>query len=137
MKKHGFTLLEIVITLSLSSIILMAGIFLFSSIFRTYKVEAKKAEELQIQQMVLKEIVKDARCADKLALEGQKLVLTFKDFILSYEIKDKKIKRQKGGASAYLTENNEVPSLNFTMVKPGLLKIKTNLFETGVFCRNG
>lgn len=133
----GFTLLELVIALSLSSIILFSGTYLFSTFFRTYKLESKKAEEIQIHQMVLRKIAKDARSANKVSLDGQKLVILYNDHTISYEFINNKAKRQKGNSSAYLTDNNEISSLNFSITKPGLVKIKTNLFETEVFCRNG
>ena len=135
--RRGFTLLELIIALSLSSIIIIAGVFVFSTFFRAYKFEIKSAAAMQTNRIVMDNIIKDCRNALQIKIDGQRVVFAFKDHLTSYEYANKKVKRIKAGNSAYLTDDNDLKLLKFAMVKPGLLKIITELGETEVFCRNG
>lgn len=137
MKNRGFTLLELVVALSLTSLLLLSGIFMLSIYLRTYKRAGGEVENLQITQLILTRMVREIRSADRLIEKlPDKITFKYGDFLLSYDLKDGKVRRKIGGSSAYLTDAGEVKSLSFSYPLPGLVKIKLDKAPTGVFCRN-
>lgn len=132
----GFTLLETVVALALASMIMLTGIFLLSTFFRTFNLETKQAYTRQLHQKILTEISENIRSAKKASVIGNKLTLTFPNYTLSYEYSSGKIKRQKGNSTAYLTDVNEIKSLDFQSLAQRLIEIKTEIFTTEAFCRN-
>jgi prepilin-type N-terminal cleavage/methylation domain-containing protein len=131
--RQGFTLIEVIIALALSATILLAGTFVFSSAYKTYRLASKKTEIMQIEQSILGRIVKDCRSAQKIDLIEGKITINNTKY---YDIKDKKVHMQDGSYSAYLTDINQVTNLNFRQLKSNLIKITVGNLTTEVAIRN-
>ncbi len=131
--RKGFTLIEVIVALSLSAAVLLAGTFVFSSAYRTYKFESKKSEHMQIEQAVLVRIEKDCRSALKIDLTESRLTINSTKY---YELKDKKVHMQDGSYSSYLTDVDEIKNLKFRQLKPNLMEISIDSSTTEVATRN-
>ena len=135
--KKGFTLIEMIVVISLFSVIMLSGSQLLSSFFRASKVVEKKSEMLQIKQGIITRLTKEIRNADQIkSCSADKLVLANKTDIFEYGMKNNKAYRSKNGALQYLCEPGELRSLGFEEEIKGLIIIKADGYETGVFCRN-
>ncbi|MFA4967689.1 MAG: prepilin-type N-terminal cleavage/methylation domain-containing protein [Candidatus Margulisiibacteriota bacterium] len=137
MKRSGFTLIEILVALSLAAIVFLAGFMLLSSYLKTYKILSADIERLQIRQFVLTRIVKEVRSADSIK-NSTPACLTIKNgtSVISYELIGGKVRRKKDSTSAYLTEAGQVNKLAFSYPGAGLVMIEVDDSKTGAFCRN-
>ncbi len=138
MRKWGFTLVEMMIALTLSVLVLSAGTFMLSNYLRTYKKLSAAIEKNQVKQFVLNKLISDIRFAENINIgsEPQLLVLTLKDDILRYDYFNQKVRRRTNRSTAYLSEPEEIRSLSFTYPRPGLVLIALDDAKTGAYCRN-
>lgn len=136
MKRTGFTLVEIIIVIALLSLLLTAGTQLFSAYFRVYKAAALKAALLQVKQSVIREIARDCRGAKSIAATKDSAVFYYNGHSVAYDLKNSKIRRIEGKSSAYLTDDNEISALSFSLANPRLLKIRVDGLETEAARRN-
>jgi len=135
--KKGFSLIELTIALTLAAIFTLSGTYLFFQTYRNWKKISAQMESLTSQQFILNQMVSDIRSADSiLSLSPDTLTLSSNRSLISYDMKDKKIRRRKDGGSAYLNEAGEVKSLSFARPQPGLVLIKLDRAQTGAYCRN-
>ncbi|OGC06570.1 hypothetical protein A2230_04615 [candidate division WOR-1 bacterium RIFOXYA2_FULL_36_21] len=136
MKKRGFTLLETIIAISLFSILLMAGTTILSSHIRSFRLVSEKTSSIQTIQIVAREITKDCRLSSNISVAYNTAVLAQKGSTISYDIKDKKVRRRKDSYTAYLTDEGEIKILEFKLLAPKLLAFSVDGVTTEVFCRN-
>ncbi len=137
MKKKGFTLVELLISLTLASLLLFFSTQLIFNFIKTSKLLSKEIDELQIKQLVLNQIAKDVRSSDSITIKDpHRLGVKHGSSTITYDINDDKIRRKKDSASSYLTEAGEAKTLSFDYPQEGLVMIKLDSFETGVYVRN-
>ncbi|MBI5699048.1 prepilin-type N-terminal cleavage/methylation domain-containing protein [Candidatus Saganbacteria bacterium] len=138
MKERGFTLVEMIIALTLSVLVLSAGTFMLSNYLRTYKKLSSAVEKNQIEQFVLRKVVSDIQFAENINIGSAPglLVLNLKDDMLRYDYFDQKVRRRANKSTAYLTEAGEISSLSFSYPRPGLVLINLDNAKTGAYCRN-
>ncbi|OGC14081.1 hypothetical protein A3J90_08730 [candidate division WOR-1 bacterium RIFOXYC2_FULL_37_10] len=133
---RGFTLLEIIIAIFLFSILLMAGSYFSSSFFKSFKSILNKTNSIQIEQIVIRNITNDGRFATK--AEGTKNAVIFfkKDSTVSYGIKNYKVFRKEDKYTSYITEENDIKTLNFEIINPKLVIFSVDGITSEVYCRN-
>lgn len=138
MKHRGFTLIEVIIALTLSVLVLSAGTFMLSNYLRTYKKLSAAVEKNQIEQFVLNKLISDIQFAESINSGSAPglLVLNLKDDILRYDHFNQKVRRRTKLSAAYLTEAGEVSSLSFSYPRTGLVLINLDDATTGAYCRN-
>ena len=141
MKRKGFSLVEMVIALSLAVIILGAAFYLLSINLKTWNRNSKRIENLQIISLAFERIGYDIRSAKKIvSVSHDTLVIELDGQNILYDFKNKKIRRKKGKTSAYLTDKDDLLGLSFKKIKEGLveigLKTESKEFKTEVYCRN-
>lgn len=134
--KRAFTLIEVLISISILSIILLSGSIVFSSFYRSYKIIQKKINPYEARQYVLHSITRDCMASHKIEVQGNKAKFYTKDGIIAYELINNKVKRQKDKSTSYLTDQNEIKSLKFSQLKPDLLLISIDSKETEAAKRN-
>jgi prepilin-type N-terminal cleavage/methylation domain-containing protein len=141
MKKRGFTLIEMIVALSLAVLVLSAAFYTLSLNLKTWEKVLKNVEGLQVASMVLERVGRDIRSADRIIevkdrsltieLEGQKVLYDFKDF---------KVRRKKGKTSAYLTDQGDLTDLSFLRTAGRLIRITLQAgkrtYTVEVLCRN-
>lgn len=138
MKERGFTLVEMIIALTLSVLVLSAGTFMLSGYLRTYKKLSAAVEKNQIQQFALNKLISDIQFAESINSGSgpDLLVLSLKDDMLRYDYFNRKVRRRTNKSTAYLTDAGEVSSLSFSYPRTGLVLIDLDDAKTGAFCRN-
>lgn len=138
MKRRGFTLVEMMIALTLSVVVLTAGTFMLSNYLRTFKKLSAAVEKGQIEQFVLNKLTNDIQFAEKVnsGSNATLLILEVKDDTLRYDYFNRKVRRRTNKSTAYLTEAGEISSLAFNYPRPGLVLINLDDSRTGAFCRN-
>ena len=139
--RQGFSLVEMVIALSLAVIILGAAFYLLSINLKTWNRNSKRIENLQIVSLVFERIGYDIRSAKKIiSVSGETLIIELDSQNVLYDFKNKKIRRKKGETSAYLTDKGDLLGLSFRKIKEGLVEIgiktESKEFKTEVYCRN-
>jgi prepilin-type N-terminal cleavage/methylation domain-containing protein len=136
--KRGFTLVEVLIALGLAGILLLAGSYALGTFIRTYRTTIKKAEKIQIRQMVLTRLIREIRSAEKLEPSTrEKLSLRLGGALVGYSYKDGKVRRESGASASYLTEPDEVRELYFEYPAPKLVLIYLDGQKSGGYLRNG
>ena len=136
-KKTAFTLVELLIAISLGTILLAVSFWALSNTVRLYGKTSKDTARLQICSMVLDRIGEDAVSAKKVSSSSTQslLILEYPDFILRYDYNNGKVRRRKGSSSAYLTDAGDVGSLSFDY-SGKLITIKCDKLESKAYCRN-
>ena len=135
--KKGFTLIELIISLTLAAIVFLSGTFLLSNYLRSSRKIETAASLIQLKQSVLAQITKDVRSSDSIAQSTPaQLIIRYGASIISYDYANKKVRRKKDGSSAYLTEDGQINNLSFSFPKQGLVIINLDDLITGAFCRN-
>lgn len=138
MKRQGFTLIEMIVALTLSVLVLSAGTFMLSSYLRTYHKLNAALEKNQVKQFTLNKIISDIQFAEGINKSSgpDLLILNLKDDTLRYDYFNQKVRRRASKSTAYLTEPGEISSLSFSYPKPGLVTISLDKIITGAYCRN-
>ena len=135
--KKGFTLIEMIVVLSLFSVIMLSGSQLLSSFLRASKIIEKNAERLQINQSIIVRLTKEIRNAEQIiSCTSEKLILANKTDIFEYGMKNNTPYRSKNGNLQYLCEKGDLISVSFAEAQKGYINLTVNEYETGVFCRN-
>ena len=140
--KKGFTLIEVLISMALAMIVLGSAFFATSTFLRTWRSGTASLEALQGGRIVLQRITDEVRNSRKIdpSSNTSKLILNYEGYNIAYDLKDGKVRREKGGGSAYLTEEGIVTSLNFSYPSQKLVEIKIFIekkeFATKAFVRN-
>ena len=137
MKRSGFTLIEILIALTLASLVFLAGFLMLSTFLKTYHKLSSAINLLQTRQYVLTQMTREVRSADSIK-NSTPAVLVIKNGALTiqYELTAGKVRRKKDASSAYLTEAGQVKKLAFGYPRPGMVIIEIDDSKTGVYCRN-
>lgn len=138
MKRQGFTLVELIVALTLSVLVLTAGTFMLSNYLRTFKKLSAAVEKNQVKQFALNKLTSDIQFAESINKNSGPalLVLTLKDDILRYDFFSQKVRRRTNKSTAYLSGPGEISSLSFTYPRPGLVLITLDNAQTGAYCRN-
>ena len=137
MKRSGFTLIEILIALTLASLVFLAGFLMLSTFLKTYNKLSFDVDLLQIRQYVLTQMTREVRSADSIK-NSTAAILVIKNgtSTIQYELTAGKVRRKKDASSAYLTEAGQVKKLAFSYPTTGMVIIALDDLSTGAFCRN-
>ena len=137
-QKSGFTLIELIVSLTIFSMLLGGIYFALGIELSFWKRVVGICEDQQIKNMVLLRIVRDLRGAEEiLPLSNNKtLAVKVGGNTLEYTLKNKKIRRKKNNYSAYLTTKGEFSTRAFEYPTPKLVKIEIEDWTTTVFLRN-
>lgn len=135
--RKGFTLIELIISLSLAATVFLSSTFLLFSYIRSSKKVGAEAGSIQLKQSILHQITKEIRSADSIAASTPvQLIIKYGTTVISYDYANHKIRRKKDASTAYLTESGQINNLNFIYPKSGLVIINIDQEKTGAFCRN-
>ena len=140
--KKGFTLIELIISMALAFIVFGSAFFATSTFLRTWRSGTASLEALQSGRIVLQRITDEVRNSRKIdpSSNTSQLILNYDGYNITYDLKDGKIRREKGGGSSYLTEESIVTLLNFSYPSQKLVEIKISIgkreFVTKAFVRD-
>lgn len=140
----GFTMIELIISLSISSFVLLIFLsFLYTSLIFQRNI-SEKTKCLQDSKAAINIMGDEIRSCREISpsSSADKLILCFDSDIISYELKDGKIKRTKNSSSQYLTADLSVARLYFIYHSPKLLcvnilpNLSRNIITAEAFVRN-
>jgi hypothetical protein len=123
-------------------IVLGSAFFATSTFLRTWRSDTASLEALQGGRIVLQRITDEVRNSRKIdpSSNTSQLILNYDGYNIAYDLKDWKIRREKGGGSSYLTEEGIVTSLNFSYPSQKLVEVKIGVekkkFAAKAFVRN-
>jgi prepilin-type N-terminal cleavage/methylation domain-containing protein len=138
MKRKGFTLVEMIVALSIFAM-LLGGIFHVLGVeLNLWEKIVSAAEKQQIANMVLTRIARDARSAKEVlpSSSSQKLLLKIGDDSLEYSLVNGKARRKKNNYSSYLTAENDLHFLSFSYPAYKIVEIEIEDLTTRVYLRN-
>ena len=139
MSKKGFTLVELIIAISLSALVMVMVSYSLSVFLRTWDKISAEVEMNQISSLVLSRISFEIRSSKGIAASSNAtdLVLDTDSGPITYDQNKSKVRRKKNKYSAYLTAGENIGTLSFEYPKTGLVKINLgDGFSTKAYVRN-
>jgi prepilin-type N-terminal cleavage/methylation domain-containing protein len=118
----AFTLIELLIATSLITVVLMSVLYFSISSVRLIMRSAVNAKSSQVTRFVADRIYRDIiqSTGASAASSSGKLMIGR----ISYEFRDKKVRREEGNDIYYLTTEGEISGLKFSYPTPKLVRIE-------------
>lgn len=137
-RRPGFTLVELVIAMSLLTILLGGLFFALGHGLRIWRKVAREVDRQQISNLVAERICRDIRAAGEIlpSSSSEEVVLKIGSEVISYKLVNSKVRRKKGSSVAYLTSEKEVGALSFSFPAAVMVGISVGGFSTHVSIRN-
>jgi len=137
MSRKGFTLVELIIALTLFSALLSGVLYAFGEGLRTWRKIAQVGERQQVKNLVAERICREVRAAKEVTTLGsEEVTLKMGSEIISYRLVNGKVRRKKGNSVAYLTNEGEIEKLWFSNLTKGMVEITVGDFSSCVSIRN-
>ncbi|MBU0687801.1 MAG: prepilin-type N-terminal cleavage/methylation domain-containing protein [Candidatus Margulisbacteria bacterium] len=136
MNKKGFTLIEILVSLTLFSLILSSTFLILKTPSMFWNRFVNKMAAFEVVSSVSGVIMRDIWEAINISVEegGLRLILIDSGYSqIQYELVGGKIRRKKGGSSSYLTYDEQVDLLEFEDLGDGLVGFKLGVSTAEVF----
>lgn len=118
--KKGFTLVELIVAVSLS-IIVLASLFSFLlALLKWRDLSSGKLRDLDILMSAIQTMSREIKSSKGISPLSSKdrIILIFDAYTISFDLNAGKIRRIKGGSTGYLTPDSSVNSLLFTHLGP-------------------
>ena len=138
MKRRGFTLVELIVSLTIFTILLSGMYYAFGTELSFLKRMLGSCENQQISNMVLSRMAQDIRSAEDILADSDETTLLLKDgdSTIEYSLKNQKVRRRKNNYSSYLTDKDDVKALSFSYPEQKLVRITIGEWETQASLRN-
>ena len=112
--RRGFTLVELLIALTLLAMLLGGSLCALGGGLRNWRKIGGRAATLQIENIVAERLCGDVRgSAIMTGSTSTELFLRLGPDTVSYKLEAGKVRRQKGGSSASWTSEGEIKALTF------------------------
>ena len=138
MRKKGFTLVELIISLTIFAILLTGIIYSLGIELSTWNRIANAAEKQQIENSVLARITRDIRSATQIlpSSDPDRLSLKIGSDTIEYSFANAKVKRKKNNYSSYLTVEGDIQALAFSYPAGNLVEVRLDDTKTQIYMRN-
>lgn len=124
MRRGGFTLVELIVALTLMSALVSGLFYSFGQALRSWRRINDDAAHLQIQSLVNERLCRDIRSGAILASSNSaEVFLKIGAETVSYRLITSKVRRKSGSVSAYLTMDSEIKKLSFAYPSPGAVSV--------------
>lgn len=133
--KKGFTLIEMAVSIFLTSAItVFSAAFLITAVRMEYSI-SRRIKILDNVSSAFETIKEDIRLSKEIVRNSNEnnLVLYLDPDIISYSLKDKKIKRTKNSFVQYLTGDDTISSLKFSYINERLVQIAIKPEHSGEY----
>lgn len=127
MRSRGFTLVELLVAMSVTSILLVFIFYLFFAGIRVYEKISQNIKQVKVMVFVMDKMTDDvlmSKGIDPISNQ-QELSLLHDESNILYNYKNNKVRRQKGSKASYLTIENDIKGLEFEYLDSGV-KVKLN-----------
>ncbi|MDD5593144.1 MAG: type II secretion system protein [Candidatus Margulisbacteria bacterium] len=126
---RGFTLVELVIALTLMAALAGSVFYSFGTGLRAWRKIAGSAQKLQIENITAERLGREIRSGSILSgSTSQEIFIKVGPDVVSYRLVENKIRRKKNGGSAYLTSDGEIARLSFDYPAAGLAEVSIGRF---------
>ena len=113
--KRGFTLVELIVVLSLMTALTGGLLYAFGNSLRSWRKISRRAATLQIENITAERLCRDIRgSAIMTGSTSEEIVLKLGPDTVSYKLENGKLRKQKGSSASYLTSENEISRLEFS-----------------------
>lgn len=138
MRRKGFTLVELIISLTIFAMILVSTFYVLGVELRYWKEFVTDGEKQQIANIVIARIARDVRSASEIipSSASQILLLSAGGETIEYSLIEKKVRRKKNATSSYLTDINDIKTLSFLYPTSNSVEISLENITTMVSLRN-
>lgn len=138
MGKKGFTLVELMVSLSIFSLLLGTIFSVFGNDLNYLMKSISRSEKQQIANMVLLRITSDIKQAREILSSSScsVLALNMGTENIEYSLTENKVKRKQGGYSMYLTDKGDIQSLSFSYPSKKMAGVKIDAFNVQAHLRN-
>lgn len=115
MKSKGFTLVELIVSISVLSVVLVCVLSFFFAGIGLFERTANDIKSIEASVFVADKMTDDILQCRGISSQSdnEKLYLLQKDESIIYQHKNDKVHRQEGSSISYLTVENEVKGLKF------------------------
>lgn len=115
MKSEGFTLVELIVSISVLSVILVCVLSFFFAGISLFERTSNDIKSIEAAVFVADKITDDILQSRGISSQSDsaKLYLLQKDESIIYQYKNDKVHRQEGSSISYLTIENEIKGLKF------------------------
>jgi prepilin-type N-terminal cleavage/methylation domain-containing protein len=135
--KKGFTLVELIIALALLTALTGAIFCAFAQDLRNWRRITGRAAQLQTQNIIAERLCREVRAGKLLpGSSSTELLLQLGPETVSYDLYGDKIRRKKGGTSAYWTSEREITRLVFSYPPDGTINVLLDDISFAVAGRN-
>ena len=113
--QRGFTLVELIIAMSLMTALAGGALYAFGGGLRNWRKISSRAATLQIENITAERLCRDIRgSAIMTSSTSEEISLKIGADVISYKLESGKVRKKKGSSSAYLTSENEIKKLAFS-----------------------
>ena len=135
--KKGFTLVELLVSITILSLFLSSFFYLLSAEVRASKYLTQASAQSQVSSHLFKRIGSDIRAANKILSTSNpsRLCLQVENDIIEYYLSGGELKRRKNNSSSPLSNPGEIESLSFSFGDK-LIEIKIDQQSLLVALRN-
>ena len=136
--KKGFSLVELIISLSIFALLLGAILYALSGEIKFWQRAAAACRQGQIADFVMNKIIQDARTASQILPQSSPalLALSVEADTIEYSLYSQKVRRVKNGTTAYLTDSGEISLLSFSYPGNKLVEVRVEKISTEACLRN-
>lgn len=134
--KKGFTLVEILIAITLSFIFIGSAFFFLGQIYKSGEKNSKFSEKIVFERSLLDDVSKNARFGTAFTVSTNYLEIKTPKNSVSYLFKDGEITKTQGKSSYIMNPQEKISSLAFKREKKNFITITLGSLETGVFLYN-
>jgi len=138
-KPRGFTLIELVIAMTLLTVINCAVIHLLFQGWKIWQKYNLQAQRIQVINYLGEVIARDIRAARQRSVEPQsgELILSTEGETIAYLLVDGKVRRKKSGTNNYLTSSEqEINKMEFKIIDSGNVETILNENKFTIVSRN-
>jgi len=136
--KKAFTLIELLLALTMLTVLIIAIMPSIGTSWRTWRKLAQASDINQTKNIVMTRLVNDLRGASQIVNGSTSSEVSFilSGETLNYTLINSKVRRKKGGAVGYLTNENEIKTLLFDYPTGKMISIKLDDLATTLVLRN-
>lgn len=138
MKRKGFTLVELILVLSIFTLLMGCILSVLGVELDFWGKIVAASEKQQISNIVMSRIISDIRAANEIlpGSDQNKLLLKSSSNIIEYSLKNSKVRRKKNNYSAYLTDKGDLQTLSFQYPASKMVAVMVENLSSEAYLRN-
>ncbi|MDI6731376.1 MAG: type II secretion system protein [Candidatus Margulisbacteria bacterium] len=136
--KKGFSLVELILSLSIFAFLLVAILYALSGEIKFWKRATDICRQGQIADFAISKIVDDIHSASQILPQSSAsvLALSVEANSIEYSLYNQKVRRKTNNSTAYLTDSGEITNLSFNYPRDKLVVVMAENISTEADLRN-